>query len=99
MSKSASTPPKAPSSRAAYTKGEALVSATEQQVVVPAGEHEVRLDVQVTAIGASMRKQAFFWLFATIIFVLFLTVFSSILLPFVAGLALAYFLDPVADRL
>ncbi|MDR2312021.1 MAG: AI-2E family transporter [Brucellaceae bacterium] len=57
------------------------------------------MDVQVTAIGASMRKQAFFWLFATIIFVLFLTVFSSILLPFVAGLALAYFLDPVADWL
>ncbi|MCF7645852.1 AI-2E family transporter [Pseudochrobactrum asaccharolyticum] len=99
MSKSASTPPKAPSSRTAHTKGEALVSTTEQQVVVPAGEHEVRLDVQVTAIGASMRKQAFFWLFATIIFVLFLTVFSSILLPFVAGLALAYFLDPVADWL
>jgi predicted PurR-regulated permease PerM len=99
MSKSASTPPKAPSSRAAHAKGEALVSTTEQQVIVPAGEHEVRLDVQVTAIGASMRKQAFFWLFATIIFVLFLTVFSSILLPFVAGLALAYFLDPVADWL
>lgn len=99
MSKSASTSPKAPSSRAAHAKGEALVSTTEQQVVVPAGEHEVRLDVQVTAIGASMRKQAFFWLFATIIFVLFLTVFSSILLPFVAGLALAYFLDPVADWL
>lgn len=28
-----------------------------------------------------------------------MSVFSSILLPFVAGLALAYFLDPVADRL
>ncbi|WP_163580269.1 AI-2E family transporter, partial [Klebsiella pneumoniae] len=26
-------------------------------------------------------------------------IFSSILLPFVAGLVLAYFLDPVADRL
>ncbi|WP_421090981.1 AI-2E family transporter [Pseudochrobactrum sp. MP213Fo] len=46
-----------------------------------------------------MRKQALFWMFATIIFILFLTIFSSILLPFVAGLALAYFLDPVADRL
>ncbi|WP_410010376.1 AI-2E family transporter [Phyllobacterium sp. A18/5-2] len=30
---------------------------------------------------------------------LFLYIFSSILLPFVAGLVLAYFLDPVADRL
>lgn len=28
-----------------------------------------------------------------------LLTFSSILLPFVAGMALAYFLDPVADRL
>nr|WP_245419026.1 AI-2E family transporter [Phyllobacterium endophyticum] len=30
---------------------------------------------------------------------LFLYIFSSILLPFVAGLVLAYFLDPVADHL
>jgi predicted PurR-regulated permease PerM len=36
---------------------------------------------------------------ALAIFVIFLTVFSSILLPFVAGMALAYFLDPVADWL
>ncbi|MGU3400247.1 AI-2E family transporter [Brucellaceae bacterium D45D] len=33
------------------------------------------------------------------VFALFLVMFSSVLLPFVAGLALAYFLDPVADRL
>ncbi|MFZ3035167.1 MAG: AI-2E family transporter, partial [Parvibaculum sp.] len=32
-------------------------------------------------------------------FVLFLWLLSGILLPFVAGLALAYFLDPLADRL
>jgi len=31
--------------------------------------------------------------------ILFLYVFSSVLLPFLAGMALAYFLDPVADRL
>jgi predicted PurR-regulated permease PerM len=96
MSKSAGTPPKTPSSRAVQNRTEAT---THQQVIVPAGENEVRLDVQVSAIGATVRKQAFFWLAATIIFVLFLTVFSSILLPFVAGLALAYFLDPVADWL
>ncbi|WP_143320671.1 AI-2E family transporter, partial [Cellulomonas iranensis] len=30
---------------------------------------------------------------------LFLVIFSPVLLPFVAGMALAYFLDPVADRL
>ncbi|MGU3574873.1 AI-2E family transporter [Brucellaceae bacterium C25G] len=46
-----------------------------------------------------MRKQATFWVVTVIVFVLFLLMFSSILLPFVAGLALAYFLDPVAGRL
>ena len=30
---------------------------------------------------------------------LFFYVFSTILLPFVVGMVLAYFLDPVADRL
>ncbi|WP_311028873.1 AI-2E family transporter [Mesorhizobium koreense] len=45
------------------------------------------------------RQQAFFWGGAVIIFALFLFIFSSILLPFIAGMALAYFLDPVADRL
>jgi predicted PurR-regulated permease PerM len=46
-----------------------------------------------------MRKQLTFWIGAVIIFVLFLLMFSSILLPFVAGMALAYFLDPVAGWL
>jgi predicted PurR-regulated permease PerM len=45
------------------------------------------------------RQQAFFWSGAVVVFGLFLFIFSSILLPFIAGMALAYFLDPVADRL
>ncbi|HHV69433.1 MAG TPA: AI-2E family transporter, partial [Ochrobactrum intermedium] len=49
--------------------------------------------------GSSVRRQAMFWVGAVAVFVLFLVVFSSVLLPFVAGMALAYFLDPVADRL
>ncbi|WP_011581299.1 MULTISPECIES: AI-2E family transporter [Chelativorans] len=40
-----------------------------------------------------------FWLIAAAILILFLYVFSSILLPFLAGMVLAYFLDPIADRL
>jgi predicted PurR-regulated permease PerM len=48
---------------------------------------------------SSLGRQALFWLGALIAFILFLLVFSSILLPFVAGMVLAYFLDPVADRL
>src|SRR6478735_5355939 len=49
--------------------------------------------------GQSLRRQIFFWLVVLALFVAFLYLFSSILLPFVAGMALAYFLDPVADRL
>lgn len=49
--------------------------------------------------GLNLRRQIFFWLGALAIFILFLMVFSSILLPFVAGMALAYFLDPIADWL
>ncbi len=42
-------------------------------------------------------KQLIFWLAFFLFVIVFLTVFRSILLPFVAGMALAYFLDPVAD--
>lgn len=49
--------------------------------------------------AASFRRQVIFWLLAAALLVVFLLVFSSILLPFVAGMVLAYFLDPVADRL
>jgi predicted PurR-regulated permease PerM len=48
---------------------------------------------------ASLKRQAVFWLATMIVFVLFLYLFRSILLPFFAGLALAYFMDPVADFL
>jgi predicted PurR-regulated permease PerM len=44
-------------------------------------------------------RQAQFWAGALLAFLLFLLAFRDILLPFVAGLALAYLLDPVADRL
>jgi predicted PurR-regulated permease PerM len=45
----------------------------------------------------ALRRQIFFWLLALGLFIAFLMVFRSILLPFIAGMALAYFLDPVAD--
>ncbi len=47
----------------------------------------------------SAQKQIIFWLLAFAVFFGFLWVFRSILLPFVAGMTLAYFLDPVADFL
>lgn len=51
------------------------------------------------AAAAAFRKQIRFWLITAILLAGFLYLFSNILLPFVAGMALAYFLDPVADRL
>lgn len=49
--------------------------------------------------GSGLQRQIIFWLVFLAGFILFLMVFSTILLPFIAGMALAYFLDPVADRL
>jgi len=45
------------------------------------------------------RKQFLFWIGTLVVFVFLMWLFADILLPFVAGMALAYFLDPVADRL
>ena len=50
-------------------------------------------------LSPAMRRQIIFWLLVLAGFVAFLVVFRDILLPFIAGMALAYFLDPVADRL
>lgn len=47
----------------------------------------------------TLQRQLLFWLAALAAFIFVLVVLREILLPFVAGLALAYFLDPVADRL
>lgn len=49
--------------------------------------------------SGGLRRQIFFWLGTAVLLALFLYVFSGILLPFVAGMVLAYFLDPVADWL
>lgn len=49
--------------------------------------------------AAAFRRQVRFWLVSAVILAFFLYLFSDILLPFVAGMVLAYFLDPVADRL
>lgn len=47
----------------------------------------------------SLSRQIVFWGAALAALLLFLYVFSDILLPFVAGMALAYALDPIADWL
>lgn len=47
----------------------------------------------------TLKQHSIFWLSAIVIFLLFMNIFSSIMLPFVAGMAIAYFLDPLADKL
>lgn len=45
----------------------------------------------------TLQRQALFWVLAALVLVVFVYVFRGILLPFVAGMALAYLLDPAAD--
>lgn len=47
----------------------------------------------------NLQRHIGFWLGALLVFVVFLFVFSSVLLPFLAGMAVAYGLDPIADWL
>ncbi len=71
-----------------------------RQTDAVASDGNIHVNVEVGGFtGTTVRRQAMFWVATMAVFVLFLVVFSSVLLPFVAGMALAYFLDPVADRL
>jgi predicted PurR-regulated permease PerM len=45
------------------------------------------------------QRQTIFWVGTFVVLILLLWLLQSILLPFIAGFVLAYFLDPVADRL
>jgi predicted PurR-regulated permease PerM len=47
----------------------------------------------------SLERQLAFWLATFVVVVLLLWLLSEILLPFVAGMAIAYLLDPLVDRL
>ena len=47
----------------------------------------------------TLGTQAKVWGIALVVFVALLVLLKSILLPFVAGMAIAYLLDPVCDRL
>ncbi|MET3589988.1 putative PurR-regulated permease PerM [Bartonella silvatica] len=45
----------------------------------------------------NMKRQIFFWLGTSVFFIIFMFTFGSILLPFVAGIVLAYFLNPIVQ--
>ncbi|NJO23566.1 MAG: hypothetical protein HC868_12325 [Sphingomonadales bacterium] len=47
----------------------------------------------------SVQRQVLFWLFVAVAFFLLVALLKNILLPFVAGMVLAYFLNPLADAL
>ena len=47
----------------------------------------------------TMGEQARWWAIVFVAIILFIWAFSSAVTPFLAGMALAYFLDPVADRI
>ena len=47
----------------------------------------------------TFQRQVLFWVGALLLFVFAMWVVREVLLPFVAGMVLAYFLNPVADRL
>lgn len=47
----------------------------------------------------TLQRQITFWIGVLVALILVLWTLSAILLPFIAGLVLAYFLDPVADAL
>ena len=47
----------------------------------------------------SGRRQALFWLASVVVLGVLVYFLRGILLPFVAGMAVAYFLDPLTDKL
>lgn len=49
--------------------------------------------------GLPVKDQARYWGIAAAVFLLMLWFFGNVLLPFLVGGAMAYFLDPVADKL
>lgn len=92
MAKAKSHGVSAASARGKVSRTAGAASATEPDVAP-------QLVTIVPTRGMSLRQQVLFWLVTGAVFIAFLYVFSSILLPFLAGMILAYFLDPVADRL
>ncbi|MFN9908773.1 MAG: AI-2E family transporter, partial [bacterium] len=46
----------------------------------------------------TLQRQIGFWLACLAGFIVFLYLFSGVLMPFVAAIILAYLLDPIVDR-
>jgi len=50
-------------------------------------------------VALSAKEQFRYWGIGAVVFLLFVWMMGDVLLPFITGMAIAYFLDPVADRL
>ena len=46
-----------------------------------------------------MEQQLKYWGIGLVLFIVFLWAFSDVMFPYIAGMAIAYFMDPLADRL
>ena len=55
--------------------------------------------VRVPPPSGAIQRQVLFWLAALAVFIMMLWLLAEILLPFVAGLAIAYLLAPLTDRM
>jgi predicted PurR-regulated permease PerM len=93
-----------PKRKTARARAKTAPTPTELAVAEIAAMESVVLEetadeIETRRFTEKLRKQVIFWLGAAIVLIAFLYVFRSILLPFLAGMAIAYFLDPVADRL
>ena len=69
------------------------------QTVSPRARNTPRRDVAKSGGPMPLQRHMLFWVGALTIFVLVLWLLSGILLPFVAGMAIAYLLNPLVDRI
>jgi predicted PurR-regulated permease PerM len=57
------------------------------------------LSLKDVIMGLSVNEQARYWGIGLVVALVFLWLMGNVLLPFIAGMAIAYFLDPTADKL
>jgi len=92
----AAAPEKAELLKDAATDLERAADSAESGAPLPEGRKGDITEVMVLPIGGNLRRFVF-WIMLLLLFGLFLFIFSDILLPFVAGFVLAYFLNPVVE--
>ena len=79
-----------------------LTTLASSTLILPTGPRDTALQPQrgmKSDRRMKLRQRVFFWIGAFAVFVGFVMLFEPILLPFLVGFAVAYFLDPICDRL